>query len=72
MTLQEWCNTWPYRPIFWFGNRASHLEAFGDAQVISIPDCALMEKHRMQCYLLDDYRVSSISGGSIWFRKIIP
>ena len=68
MTLQEWLANWPYKPMFWHGSRCSFIPAFGDKSVIvTVPDSCLNEGHRMRAYDLVDYRVSSISGGSIYF-----
>jgi hypothetical protein len=57
MTLAEWAKGWPYvvRPL-----------KDGDTAVFT-PDSAHDEAYRAKAWHLSDYRVSSVSGGSIWF-----
>ncbi len=55
MTLAEWLRLWPYA-----------ARTFPPAIVVpdSWPDDRAL---RAMAYSLTDYRVSSVSGGSIWF-----
>jgi hypothetical protein len=55
MTLAQWAEGWPYRLT---------LHQTGMA---SVPDWAGDESYRAKAWGLTDYRVSSVSGGSIWF-----
>lgn len=59
MTLQEWSKLWPYTV------QQHKLGAMWT------PDTSLIRYGtiRRQAWSLSDYRVSSVSGGSIWFTK---
>jgi hypothetical protein len=55
MTLAEWLQDCPYiaRP-------------HGQGGAMVLPDSGVSERKRAQLSTLSDYRVSSVTGGSIW------
>lgn len=56
VTLKEWAEGWPYR-----------LHKWHDSTIYSVPDSVLDKSWRAQAFSLDDYVVSSVCGGSLWF-----
>lgn len=72
MTLAEWAVDWPYRvnwhpciplaPDYWMWTPDAgplHSDYAG-------------RSHRALVWSLSDYRVTAVSGGSIWFRRREP
>lgn len=57
MDLIEWLSNWPYQST-------SHGAA------IAVPDSAHDASYRAMAWRLTDVRVSSVSGGSIWFIRV--
>jgi hypothetical protein len=58
LTLAEWAEGWPYT--------VSESKSEG---LKWVPDSIIDESYRAKAWQLKDYRVSSVSGGSIWFVK---
>lgn len=58
MTLTQWAEKWPYRVTY-----------IGRSEAIT-PDILRGDNsYRTLAWSLEDYRVSSVTGGSIWFMK---
>lgn len=57
MTLAQWAEQWPY----------VIRQVGSTADVLVTPDTT--HESRSQAFWLEDYLVSSVSGGSIWFRR---
>ena len=53
-TLQEWLISHAMRPVF------------DDGREVAIADFVGDEKRRAELWSLADYRVTSVTGGSIW------
>jgi hypothetical protein len=73
MTLQEWCDKQPigsrfYRDSRDFPTGKGWWDEQPDSRLASIPDSAALVD-RPQAWSLDDWRVQTVIGGSIWFAK---
>lgn len=62
MNLTQWAKNWPYT-----------VNPFHDStDIMWTPDTSeyrVNPQYRALAWSLDDYRVTSVSGGSIWFCK---
>lgn len=72
MTLAQWSTHWPYRVTV--GQSALEAAACGrtiddlpNATMAVTPDS--IDAVRSGAWSLEDYRVSSVRGGSIWFMR---
>ena len=72
MTLSQWSAQWPYRVLA--GNTA--LEAATSGRSLgAVPNAAVAvtpngdNSLRSGAWSLEDYRVSAVQGGSIWFVR---
>lgn len=68
MTLQQWAKGWPYRVIaFRPTNAETGAHTGPETGAMVTPDT--VHPSRAEAWHLTDYRVSSVSGGSIWFVR---
>lgn len=58
MKLSEWAEGWPYR---------LQMHVSGACSVPDSLESRADESYRAKAWRLEDYLVSSVSGGSIWF-----
>lgn len=69
MTLAEWLRGWPYKGQNWTSRTGGGPIADGpDGRSAYVVADSPREHARTWAWDLDDYLVSSVTGGSIWFR----
>lgn len=69
MTLAQWLKSWPYIGRHFINGSLSQFTRYPDGtHVYVVSDAGSGQDHtRTYAFDLDDYRVTSVSGGSIWF-----
>lgn len=70
MTLAQWLQSWPYVGRHYIDHRLGERTKMPDGRHTYVVADALSgeDSTRTWAFDLDDYAVSSVSGGSIWFR----